>query len=61
MTESLKTVQVDNDAEVQLLNFLMVNKKNLENIVGAQLSSLSLSYTDDAGYKVEYQKRETAV
>lgn len=59
MAENTNTVSVQNETDVDLLYFLKTNKKNIENMVGAPLSSLSLTYSDADGFKVEYTKRAT--
>ena len=59
MSEVSDTVEVSvqNDQEIEVLNWFKQNKTTLERMLGVDVVAMSLSFDSDTGYKLSYTKK----
>ena len=59
MSEVSDTVEVSvqNDQEIEVLNWFKQNKTTLERMLGVEVVAMSLSFDSDTGYKLSYTKK----
>lgn len=54
------TTPAMNSATVDVLSWFRQNHKNIENMLGKKLSSITLTYTQEDGYVVSYAEAPAA-
>lgn len=52
------TVNVENEQALDVVYWFRQNKQNIENMIGAKVSTMTLTYDKTAGYVMTYEKDE---